>query len=166
MSKYINKNIETERLVIGQYSEKDLDRVACGLKSNYICKSIGANPIFNIDRVKEYIEDNRITFESKKCRSTRLAIRLKDKEFIGNIGVYKRDEYIELGWWLLDNYRHQGYMSEALGEVIKHLKSYNNKLRIRANIYKFNKESQRLAERIGMNVINHYTNDAYIEYEI
>lgn len=166
MSKYINKSIETERLVLGKYSEKDLDKVACGLKSDYICKNIGANPIFDIDRVKEYIEDNKITFESKQCRSTRLAIRLKNKEFIGNIGVYKRNEYIELGWWLLDSYRHQGYMSEALDKVIKYLKSNGSTLRIRANIYKFNKESQRLAERIGMTAINPYNTDAYIEYEI
>lgn len=167
MSRYVNKPIITERLILDRYSERDLDRVAYALGNEYICKNIGANPIKDIDRVKEYIEDNKITFDSKKCRSTRIAVRLKNRKFIGNIGVYKREDHIELGWWLLNDYRHEGYMSEAIKELITHLKSFDKCLKIKANIYKFNRESQSLAERVGMRLVKFYNDtNIYIEYEI
>lgn len=167
MSKYINTVIITDRLILGSYDIKDLSEVANVLNNKYICKNIGAKPVYDIERVKEFIRNNAVTFKSKECSSTRVAVRLKNKEFIGNIGVYKREDYIELGWWLIEKYRHKGYMSEALKQIIKHLKVLDEDLKIKANIFKFNIESQKLAEKIGMQLIEvHNDSNEYMVYKI
>lgn len=166
MSKYIHKAIISNRLILDKYDIKDLKNVQRALKDRDLCKNIGAKPIKNIDKVISYIQDNIITFESEKCRSTRIAVRIKDGTFIGNIGVYKRDNYIELGWWLLSEYRHKGYMKEALNEIINHLRSLDKNLKIKANIYDFNLESQKLAESVGMKLIqDHKDSNNYMEFQ-
>lgn len=155
MSKIIHNELKTKRLILGSYKESDLNQVKKGLSDIELCKNIGADPIYDISLVKTYITDNIITFKSEKCRNTRLAVRLKNGLYIGNIGVYKKDN-IELGWWMLKDYRRYGYMSEALIQLIKVLKVYN--IDIVANIYNFNTNSQMLAKHIGMEPIEYKDN--------
>ena len=141
--------METERLILRRYEEKDID--AC-------------YEILYDERLHTYISFPSITKEQeldyiKKCieeadtsKNERWAIVLKENnETIGNISVNlinKNHNYCDVGYVIRYDYWGNGYTAEALEAVSNHLLKENYNF-VQCICNERNKQSSRVMEKAG-----------------
>lgn len=135
--------IETERLIIRTYEEKDKEDLA-----EYMLQRVHAEfedyPDFTVEKAQEEID--------YRCKSDEFyAIELKcEQKVIGNIYLGKRQfQSLEIGYVLNENYMHEGYGSEAAKIAIQWAFSKGIH-RIYAECSPNNTASWKTMERIGM----------------
>lgn len=135
--------IETERLIIRTYEEKDKEDLA-----EYMLQRVHAKfedyPDFTVEKAQEEID-----YRSKSDEF--YAIELKcEQKVIGNIYLGKRQfQSLEIGYVLNENYMNEGYGSEAAKMAIQWA-FYKGIHRIYAECSPNNTASWKTMEKIGM----------------
>ncbi len=135
--------IETERLVIRNFKEKD----AAGLW-DYLSQP-RANCFLNekLNTFEDAIAD--ATIRSKD--ESQFAVCLKDDTVIGNLFTVKDEpDTYSVGWQFNEKYEGKGYASESARAFLNFLFKDKNARRIYAYVEDDNIRSQKLCERLGM----------------
>lgn len=143
------KRLETNRLILRELTEDDIDFVYNHFSDEHVCKYL-----FDEESLGEREEALDIInwykdFELKD--HSRWAIELKENNrLIGTCGYHcldRRNNIVEIGYDLNKDYWKQGYMTEALKAIID--VGFNNmKLnRIQAYVYIDNEGSYKLLEK-------------------
>ncbi|MDY3317878.1 GNAT family N-acetyltransferase [Riemerella anatipestifer] len=144
--------IETERLILSLPKNVDLDRITEILNNEVYSKNTinipypytRKNAEFWLQLAKDGINNqNQYIF----------AIRLKENnEIIGGIdlGLNKRFNNAELGYWLDEKYWNKGYITEAVKSIIQFGFETLKLKRIFASHFDFNISSGRVLEKSGM----------------
>lgn len=141
------KRIETERLILRKFEDKDYKDMYEYLSDDRVQFPACGKVISNQQEARMYF--NRI------LKSDNLwAVELKNEnKVIGNIGAYNLtyNDIAErhLGFVLNYNYWNKGYITEACRAIIKYLFEEENMDRIAMSNYEFNKNSIRVAEKLG-----------------
>lgn len=144
--------IETERLILNQPGKRDLDKIVEILNNEVYSKNTINIPfpytresaVFWLHLAQNGIENkNQYIF----------AIRLKENnEIIGGIdlGINKRFNNAELGYWLDEKYWNKGYTTEAVKSIIQFGFETLKLKRIFATHFDFNISSGKVLEKSGM----------------
>ena len=94
--------------------------------------SVKGNEVESIARA--YVRDNQESFDKRSKDGVRLAIVCTvTREFVGNVSVYRRGEYLELGFWIMPSYRRRHYGEEVVKFLSDMLIERGHKLEIRAS---------------------------------
>lgn len=86
---------------------------------------------------------------------------LQDKstrKVFGNISLNNHDDISEIGWISNKEYWNQGYMTEGLKELIKHIKTECQINKLYATCTKKNIGSYKVIEKIGMKLVEREKN--------
>lgn len=111
--------INTERLIICPVKEKDYEDIC-----EYGCdEEIGQYMIYwpkTEIGIREFINDCIFSMSIENPKWYEFSIRLKaNSKVIGNISLIIKNSEAEIGWISNKEYWNNGYMSEAVNEVIK-----------------------------------------------
>lgn len=83
---------------------------------------------------RAYVRDNQETFDKRSKNGVRLAIVCAvTREFVGNVSVYRRGEYLELGFWVMPSSRRRHYGEEVIKFLSDMLIERGYRLEIRAS---------------------------------
>ena len=152
MKKY--KDFETERLLIKPTSEKDAKFIFELLNTPKWIENIGDRNIKTVENAKDYILDKMKPQLERLGYSNYTLIRKIDNVKIGTCGLYDREglEGIDIGFAFLPEYEKKGYAFEA-ADKIKNvaLEEFGIKV-ISAITKKDNLSSQKLLEKLGLEV--------------
>ena len=153
--------LETKNLVLSSVEREDIPRIVDLMREKSISDNTGQIPFpysehdaeFWLGLIKEGLEkENAYSF----------AIRNKNKEFLGAIGLHDRGEKTaEIGYWLGKPHWNKGYASEAALEILHFGFEYIGFEKIIGIIFPFNPASGKVLEKIGMQQEKHLKN--YIE---
>lgn len=147
---------ETERLLIRPIKDDDfLDMYEyCQLEE--VCKYLLWSPHLNSDVTRGYIEFLQQRY--KKGLYADWAIELKEeKKMIGTCGfanVNTNENYCEIGYVLSPYYQGKGYMTEAVGKLLKLSFDIFGFERAKLRIINENVTSLQLAKRLGFSFEN------------
>ena len=151
----LNPTLETERLILRRYEEKDIDMQYEILKD---------------DRLSKYIKFPNLTKEELECikdwiknadtsKYEKWVITLKDDNTpIGNIsvnGIEKKHNYCNVRYVIMYDYWGKGYASEALKVVSNYLLDSGYYL-VECSCNELNKQSSKVMEKAG------FKKDGYI----
>jgi ribosomal-protein-alanine N-acetyltransferase len=135
--------ITTDRLILRRFKEEDLNDVFALMSDDYICKMAGI-PIFKtLERAKRFMdnwEEDAYAITEKGC----------DK-VIGIIQIsslwWRREAH--LGYWLSEEYRGKGYMTEVVKAVCEVTFAEWWCEEIRIYVYVGNEASKNVALKCG-----------------
>lgn len=114
-------DIETERLILRQFTEEDADALFAILSDEEVNTYLPMSPLKNIEEAKEYLQSKYIANYSEQ-RGFYYALCLKEDNIpIGYIHVSNDDSH-DLGYGLRKEFWHKGLCSEACQAVIGQLK--------------------------------------------
>lgn len=114
-------DIETERLILRQFTEEDADALFAILSDEEVNTFLPMFPLKNIEEAKEYLQSKYIANYSEQ-RGFYYALCLKEDNIpIGYIHVSNDDSH-DLGYGLRKEFWHKGLCSEACQAVIGQLK--------------------------------------------
>lgn len=142
------RKIETKRLILREFDEKDLDALYAFGSSKNVGPMAGWAPYESKKEAKAMLRAFRMTTEVWA-----IALREND-EFIGNIGLYfdeKRsvDDVRMLGYALREEFWGNGFAGEAAEAVIAYGFDKMKLDLISAYVYPENERSKRLLEKLG-----------------
>lgn len=148
------KRLETERLILRRFEEKDIEELFYNgyITDEVMTKNLSWSPC-------KTIEEQRVVIKSwiEKYRDNsfyKWLIELKDThELIGGIDVcslYKRKNYCEVGYCIGTKWWNKGYATEALKEVCKFLLTEADFHLVEAHYAGYNPASGRVMEKAGM----------------
>ena len=157
MRKYETKRLETNRLIIDKGTS-----LACKKIYEYdLTKCTGVDGRNDLVKLKEgidFIGENKDEYY-KECENERMFdwyIFLKNSnEPIGNIIADResdKDSSIEISYNAHPDYWGNGYIPEALREIIQYLKKLNYK-KIIIHFYEGNDKSKRACEKLGFKFV-------------
>lgn len=155
--------IETERLILRQWTEKDLASFAKINRDEQVMEYLPK--ILSYEETCEFY--HRIIREFEEYGFGLYAVELKHTgEFIGYVGFHRFDfevEFspgIEIGWRLSSKYWNQGYATEAAIACL----DYARKKKLVSRVYSFtavcNRRSERIMQKIGMEKAGHFFHPA------
>lgn len=135
----------TERLVIRQFCEKDIEAYFQLLANPKVHCFVGEK-IESIEKAR-----NEIQKKKSKNDDSELAVCLKETdEFIGTLfGLWENDTF-SVCWNFLSDYHGKGYAYEAAKAYLDFLFSQMNARRIYAYVEDYNTSSQHLCQKLGM----------------
>ena len=113
--------LETERLILRQFTEDDLEALFLILKDEEVNKFLPWYPMKNLEETKKFYEE-RYAAKYNESQAYAYAICLKDDDVpAGYINITVDDSY-ELGYGLRKEFWHQGIVSEAAKAVAEQVK--------------------------------------------
>ena len=138
--------ISTERLIITEYEASDYVDLYEMLSDKDTAYNLGFKPIYNLNVAKQITSLRVINQEFYK-------IMTKDHKFIGDINLFQdktrmNPEAYQLGFCLKKEYRHQGYMIEALMAFLDRIKDIDFNI-ISLNVIPDNMDSINLIQKLG-----------------
>ena len=145
--------LETKRLMIRPYEEKDLReyyKLFSDRKNMYYVKDLVIDTIEEAQKsLREAIECN----ETGKARRFCIALKENDK-LIGGTGYDIKSENPMgkiggMGWFIMPEYQNKGYMTEAVKKVLEFAFMQDNCIRIETGCLKENIPSRRIMEKAG-----------------
>lgn len=145
--------LETERLVIRPYEEKDLadlHKLLSDKKNMYFLDDITTN---TLEETHENLKEATKLNQSGKAR--RLAVTLKeDNRFVGGIGYDTTAEtpvgkVVHLGYFILPEFQGQGYTTEAARKVLNFAFMQDNCVRVTTGCYSDNIPTQKVMQKVG-----------------
>ena len=140
-------------LSLDEFSYKDIEPLTKYLNEEdvYLSTLNIPHPYTTIDE-REWIDFAK--FETRELYFPRnFAIRLGD-QLIGGIGYTKKESpayehQAEIGYWVAKEYWNKGYMSDAVGAMIKWLFADQKFIKLTANVFDFNFASVRVLIKNG-----------------
>lgn len=145
------QTIDVDRIKLRKIEYFDSREIFDIFSSEETMKYYGMFPFTKVEETLKLIEhfSNSIVENT----SLRWGIELKSKnKLIGTCGFHswnKKHRRAEIGYELNKDYKHKGYMSEALGEIIKYGFDHMELNRIEALIYPENTASKSLIKKLG-----------------
>ncbi|KPE51673.1 GNAT family N-acetyltransferase [Chryseobacterium indologenes] len=142
--------IKTERLILDQLKEEDLDLVTEYLQDR-IFSDLTSNIPFPYTRkdAEFWLKMSEEAFD--KNAGYTFAIRNEEGQIIGAIGLHDRDDnQAELGYWMGRPFWNKGYVTEAAKALIDFGLKELNVNKIYATYFLHNPASGRIMEKIGM----------------
>ncbi|WP_346885803.1 GNAT family N-acetyltransferase [Clostridium sp. UBA4395] len=144
-------NIETERLVLKNISSDDRDFIFSEFSDDVVNRHLFyAEPLTDAEGTDEII--NFYTQQEPRLQNPWIIIRKSDGIKMGTCGFHcwnKREYKVEIGYDLKEEFWGNGYMQEAIKEIIT-FAIINMKIKeISACIYIDNKRSIHLVENLG-----------------
>ena len=145
--------LETKRLIIRPYEEKDLSDC-------YKILSDKENMYYLNDIAAETLEEARLSLQEtiekmQNGEARRFAVTLKESgRLIGGVG-YEITETNPLGrvgnigWFILPEYQNKGYITEAASSVLAYAFLQDNCIRVATGCYKENKPTQKVMAKLG-----------------
>lgn len=143
--------IETERLVLRQFSIDDAEFVLALLNEPSFLRYIGDKQVRNIDEARRYILNGPIASYEQNGFGLYL-VELKEVHTpIGMCGLIKRAELadVDIGFAFLPDFWNQGFASEAAAAVLGYAQETLKLKRIVAITSLDNEASIKLLERMG-----------------
>ncbi len=144
-------NIETERLVLKNISSDDRDFIFSEFSDDVVNRYLfDAEPLTDAEGADEII--NFYTQQEPRLQNRWIIIRKSDGIKMGTCGFHcwNQTEYkVEIGYDLKEEFWGNGYMQEAIKEIITFAIRNMNIKEISACIYIDNKRSIRLVQNLG-----------------
>ncbi|RFU67036.1 GNAT family N-acetyltransferase [Bacillus sp. V59.32b] len=145
--------ILSERLYFQPYEEKDFEFLFSLLSDPKMVQYIGNGQTRN--GAKKFLDWIYCTYEAGPDLGLMVLVRKEDNTPIGHAGlvpqVIDREEEIEIGYWIAQDYWGKGYATEAAKALRDHGINQLGKKRLIALIQPGNLASREVAKKIGMN---------------
>lgn len=142
--------IKTERLILSQLKEEDLDLVTEYLQ-NRIFSDLTSNIPYPYTRqdAEFWLKMSGAAFD--KNTGFTFAVRNKEGQIMGAVGLHDRDDdKAELGYWMGIPFWNKGYITEAAKAVIDFGFKELHVNKIYATCFLHNPASGRIMEKAGM----------------
>ena len=145
--------LETERLILRPYEEKDLHgyhKLLSDKKNMYYIDDIIVNTLEEAgESLREAIEYNK----NGKARRFCIALKETDK-LIGGCGYDTKEEtpigkIVHMGWFIMPEYQNKGYVTEAAKKVLEFAFLQDNCVRVETGCYKENIPTQKVMMKAG-----------------
>lgn len=152
-------SIETERLILRTYEERDLVALT-GLLGDAATMAFWPRP-FTVAETQLWLRRN-IERREQSIYGRRALIRKQTSELIGDVGVVRAElageERDDLGYIVHRAHWGQGYATEAARALASHYLGIKGVPALYANMAHDHVTSQRVAERLGMRRILTFAN--------
>ena len=144
--------LETERLLLREFTKKDAAFIVTLLNTPTFLKFIGDKKIRTIDEAENYLATGPIKSYEGNGFGLWLFYLKDNKAPIGMCGFIKRDtlEDIDIGYAMLPEYENNGYAFEICNAVMNYGKTKLGINRIIAITTKENVRSSSLLNKIGL----------------
>ena len=144
--------IETERLILRPYEERDTDAVHRYAGNNENIKYMMSwGPNNDIAQTETFIKEAIAKHRETPKTQYEFAVILKESgRLIGGCGIYVKDDTANLGWVLHKDYQKQGFGTEFARALISFGFTKHKLHRITAYCHAANYGSYRVMERSGM----------------
>jgi len=151
----MHREFETERLLIRPTLEEDAELIYQLMNTPKFIKYVGDRKINSIQDAEEYIQIKMLPQLNALGYSSYSLITKADGSKIGTCGLYNRDgvDGIDIGFGLLPQYEGLGYAYESAHRVLKVAFEEFEIEEIKAITSKENISSQRLLEKLGLEMI-------------
>ncbi|MDV4152375.1 GNAT family N-acetyltransferase [Clostridium sp. AL.422] len=148
----------TDRLVIRPITEQDYSDIC-----EYGCdEDTGKYMIYwpkSKENIRKFIDECISSMNSNNVTWYEFAIKLKENnKVIGNISLIIKEQFAEIGWISNSVYWNNGYMTEAVREIIKYAFHKLYITMIIATCTNKNRASYRVMEKCGMTKIKEEKN--------
>lgn len=146
------KILETKRLILREFDNKDAPFIFELLNSPGWLKYIGTRGIKDIKDAENYITELMIPSYEKNGFGFYMMEGKEDSASIGMCGLIKRDalEDVDIGFAILPQFEGKGYSSEAAIATIDYGKNQLGLNRIAAITVEYNVSSIKILEKLGM----------------
>ena len=144
--------LETERLLLREFTEGDADFICRLLNSPGWLKNIGSRGIENEDNAREYINSKlRKAYTELGFGFYLIELKLAG-ESVGMCGLVKREglDDVDVGFALLPEYEGYGYAYEAASATVEYAANTLLITTLSAITIPTNKSSIKLLEKIGL----------------
>ena len=144
--------METERIVMREFTEEDAGLIYDLLNSPGWLKHIGQRGIKGEEDARGYIENLIMPGYEKHGYGFYLMIRKDDGAHLGMCGLINRDtlDDVDIGFAILPEYEGNGYTTEAALATMEFAKNEIGLKRIAAITVPYNSSSIRILEKLGM----------------
>ncbi|MBU3146545.1 GNAT family N-acetyltransferase [Clostridium sp. CF012] len=148
----------TDRLIIRPIAEQDRSDIC-----EYGCdEDTGKYMIYwpkSKENIRKFIDQCTTSMNSNTVTWYEFTIQLKENnKVIGNISLEIKENFAEIGWISNKAYWNNGYMSEAVREIIKYAFHKLNITKIMSTCTNKNRASYRVMEKCGMTKIKEEKN--------
>lgn len=144
--------IETQRLILREFTLDDADFIITLLNSPGWLKYIGTRNISSIEDAEKYITEKLRASYQKNGYGFYLVEDKTNGSSIGMCGMVKREglDDVDIGFALLPEYEGKGYAYEAARATMTYAKDTVKLNRIAAITVPYNTSSIKLLEKIGL----------------
>ena len=140
--------LETKRLILRKFTEKDMDALFLILKDEEVNKFLPWYPLKNLEETKKFYEERYVAKYAQPQAYAYAVCLKKDDEPIGYIKVDMEDHH-DFGYGLRKEFWHQGIVTEAGKAVAAQVKK-DGLPYITATHDAKNPRSGRVMKKIGM----------------
>lgn len=137
MDKVLYSNLVTPRLILTRYRSDYARYVEEFMRYGDDLRNMGGGGVKweEVEAIaRSYVRDNQESFDKCSKDGVRLAIVCTvTREFVGNVSVYRRGAYLELGFWIMPSYRRRHYGEEVVKFLSDMLIERGHSLEIRAS---------------------------------
>ncbi|HET9906195.1 MAG TPA: GNAT family N-acetyltransferase [Anaerolineales bacterium] len=146
------KILETERLILRQFSTDDADFILRLLNEPSFIQNIGDRGVRTLDDARSYILRVPVASYEKNGFGLNLVTLRETGSSIGMCGLIKRDELedVDIGYAFLPEYWSRGYAVEAATAVKEYARTVIGLKRLVAITDPENQASIRVLEKIGL----------------
>lgn len=151
-------NIETERLVLREYTLNDAPFIYKLMNSEGWIKNIGNRDINSIKDAEAYMQKNYLSSYEKHGFGPFLVILKETGEPIGSSGLYKRNnlEHPDVGFAFLSEFANKGYAFESAKAVMDYASEKLKLPTIVGITLPENLSSIKLLKKLGLSEIGTY----------
>jgi len=147
--------LETERLILREFNESDLEALACQLADVEVMRFSIGGPITERSLQEEYLKD-LLAYYLKHGFGIYAVIHKKDQTLIGGIGLLlqriDKKEKVELTYRLTPEYWGNGLATEAVQAVCQYAFNELDIKELISIIDKKNSKSIAVSKRLGMHL--------------
>ena len=137
MDKALYSDLVTPRLMLTRYRSEYARYVEEFMRHGDDLRNMGGGSVKweEVEAIaRSYVRDNQESFDKCRKDGVRLAIVCAvTREFAGNVSVYRRGAYLELGFWIMPSYRRRHYGEEVVKFLSDMLIERGHRLEIRAS---------------------------------
>ena len=137
MDKALYSDLVTPRLMLTRYRSEYARYVEEFMRHGDDLRNMGGGSVKweEVEAIaRSYVRDNQESFDKCSKDGVRLAIVCAvTREFAGNVSVYRRGAYLELGFWIMPSYRRRHYGEEVVKFLSDMLIERGHRLEIRAS---------------------------------
>ncbi len=146
--------LETERLILREWTKKDINDLVDGLSDLSVTKWLSRAPHpYTKKDAEQFIKNSMKNVKEKERTTYEFAIELKsEKKVIGGLGLERIDYFNGTaggGIWINAKYHSQGYGSEAFDEKIRFAFNKLVLRRLENGYFKGNDSSRKMQEHFG-----------------